>query len=177
MKQKQYIKKVVYAAMIAAAYTAISLALAPITYGMVQFRVAEAMTILPIYSPVAIWGLTLGCAITNFVGASTGANFLGILDVFIGTAATLVSAVFTRMLRKYRWKKLPILATIPPVLINAVVIGAEWCYFETGRLLTWQFFSFAAFIAAGQLGACTVMGLVLSAALEKSRVSNRLLEL
>ena len=95
MKQ-QKLRGVITAAVIAAAYAALSLALAPLSFGQIQIRAAEAFTLLPIYSPYAVWGVTLGCAITNAAGVATGANFLGIIDVFAGTAASLVSAPASR---------------------------------------------------------------------------------
>lgn len=81
-------------ALIAAAYTALSLALAPLSFGYAQVRVSEALTLLPLFSPNAVWGVTLGCALTNAVGAAMGVNF-GVADVVFGTLATLVSALLT----------------------------------------------------------------------------------
>ncbi len=176
-KGQQRIRQMVYAAVIAAAYTTLSMVLAPISFGYIQFRVAEALAILPVFGPSAIWGLTLGCAITNLIGMSTGANFLGLLDVFVGTLATLFAATVTYLLRNRRWKGLPVLSSLPPVLFNAVFIGAEWCFVATGRLFTWAFFSFAGFVALGQLGACVVLGLLLYAALEKTHASRFLRQL
>ncbi|MEG2698948.1 MAG: QueT transporter family protein, partial [Ruthenibacterium sp.] len=58
-------KKLVRCALIAALYAAISLALTPITYGMMQARISEALTLLPILTPDAIAGVALGCFLTN----------------------------------------------------------------------------------------------------------------
>lgn len=79
------LRQITAAGVIAAAYAALSLVLATITFGPVQCRVSEALTLLPVLSPAAIWGVTLGCAITNGVGAATGANFLGLIDLLVGT--------------------------------------------------------------------------------------------
>jgi len=166
------IRKIVYSAIIAALYTTISIVLAPISFGQVQFRVAEAMTILPIFSPSAIWGLALGCAITNFIGMSTGASILGAADIVLGTCATIIAAFMTRAFRKRRIKGLPVLSTLPPVFVNAVVIGAELCFVMRGTILTWEFFIIAGFVALGQFGACTGLGLMLSAALEKTKAAD-----
>ena len=81
--------------LIAAAYAALSLALTPFTFGQVQCRVSEALTLLPVLCPSSVWGVTLGCVVTNLVGASAGTNFLGIADVFLGSAATLVAGLMT----------------------------------------------------------------------------------
>lgn len=161
-------KKLVFAAVIAAAYSALSLLLAPISFGQVQCRVAEALTILPVFNTAAIWGVTLGCMITNFIGISTGANILGAMDVFVGTAATLIAALLTARLGKYRTLGLPLLATLPPVLINALAIGLE-LNLAVAPAGTWNMLPvFAGFIAFGQLGSCTLLGLLLFRALERS---------
>lgn len=167
MKQ-QKLRGVITAAVIAAAYAALSLALAPLSFGQIQIRAAEAFTLLPIYSPYAVWGVTLGCAITNAAGVATGANFLGIIDVFAGTAASLVSALLTARLGSSRLHGLPIAASLPPVFINALVIGAEWCYVTTGQILTPAFFLYFGLIAAGQFAACSGLGLLLISALERT---------
>ena len=76
-------------AVIAALYFALSAAVPVITYGPVQFRVAEALTLLPFFMPEAIWGVTLGCLLTNAFSA------FGIYDVVFGTLTTLVAALIT----------------------------------------------------------------------------------
>ena len=75
------IRSMVRTAMIAAIYTALSLLLAPFSYGPVQVRVSEALTLLPVLSGEAIPGIVLGCALANAVGFATGANMLGFLDI------------------------------------------------------------------------------------------------
>lgn len=132
------LRQITAAGVIAAAYAALSLVLASITFGPVQCRVSEALTLLPVLSPAAVWGVTLGCAITNGVGAATGANFLGMVDLFVGTAATLLAAVASRLLGKIRIGGAPWLSALPPILFNAVAIGAEWCYAPPGRSM-WHF--------------------------------------
>ncbi len=157
--------------LIAAAYAALSLALTPFTFGQVQCRVSEALTLLPVLCPSSVWGVTLGCVVTNLVGASAGTNFLGIADVFLGSAATLAAGLMTARLGKYRWKGLPVLASLPPVLLNAIVVGGEWCYVMTGGLAPLPFLTFGGFIALGQLVSCCGLGLVMIYALEKSGAS------
>lgn len=112
--QNRTLRQLTAAGVIAAAYAALSLVLAPITFGPVQCRISEALTLLPVISPAAIWGVTLGCAVTNGVGAATGANFLGLVDLPVGTAATLLAAVATRLLGKIRFGGLPWLSALPP---------------------------------------------------------------
>ena len=71
--------------MIAAIYTVVSLVLAPFTYGNVQVRIAEALTLLPLIYKPSIWGVTLGCFLTNLIGAMLGINPTGFLDAIIPT--------------------------------------------------------------------------------------------
>lgn len=163
--QNRTLRQLTAAGVIAAAYAALSLVLAPITFGPVQCRISEALTLLPVISPAAIWGVTLGCAVTNGVGAATGVNFLGLLDILVGTAATLLAAVLTRLLGKCRFGGLPWLSALPPILINAVAIGAEWCYAATGSINV-AFWVFAGQIALGQLLPC-LLGVWLVSLLER----------
>ena len=155
-------------ALIAAAYTALSLALAPLSFGYAQIRVSEALTLLPLFSPNAIWGVTLGCALTNAVGAATGANF-GMADVIFGTLATLISAVITSRLGKFRVKGLPVAASLPPVIINALVVGVELWYFTSAPLLICMLG-----VAFGQLISCCGLGLLLVKAMERTGVDKML---
>ncbi|MFV0401648.1 MAG: QueT transporter family protein [Oscillospiraceae bacterium] len=158
-------------AMIMALYTALCLALAPLSYGVVQVRAAEALTVLAVYSPLAGVGLTLGCALSNLVGFLTGQNPL-VLDIFFGTFATGIAAWMSWMLRKVRWKGLPVASTLPPVLVNALVIGLELTWLENGGPAV--FALNAASIAAGQALSCMVLGLLLFSLLDRTGVGNKL---
>ena len=98
-------------ALIAALYAALTLLLAPISYGALQCRISEAMTILPILLPQAIPGLFVGCLIANL--------YTGLLtDVIFGSLATLLAATGTFLLRKR-----PLLAAACPVAANGVIVG------------------------------------------------------
>lgn len=100
--------KLVRTAVIAALYAALTLAVAPIAYGAVQFRISEALTILPLFCPEAIVGLTIGCFLANIPS--------GLWDMFLGALATLVAATLTRVSRKWYF------GIIPPVVVNAFVV-------------------------------------------------------
>ncbi len=154
-------------AMVAAMYTALTLVIPAASFGLTQFRVAEILTILPIFTPAAIPGLTVGCMVSNIIGLSIGANLAGIWDVIFGPLATLTAALLTYYLRKIRWAGLPILSTLPPVLINAAVIGLEL----TLVLLTFSWRNYAiAFLSVGigQLVACAFCGLILFVMLNRT---------
>jgi uncharacterized membrane protein len=99
-------------AIIAALYAAITLLFAPISYGPVQFRVSEALTMLAVLFPQAIPGLTLGCLIANLLGSATP------WDIVFGTFATLLAALLTRHFRKNLW-----VAATAPVVCNALIVG------------------------------------------------------
>lgn len=105
------------AGIIAAVYAALTLLPIP-QYGGIQFRVAEAMTVLPFFFPEAIPGLAVGCFLANLLGSPF------VLDWVFGTLATLLAALWTSRL-KNRY-----LAPVPPVVCNAVIVGAEIAWFS-----------------------------------------------
>ncbi len=166
--QKLNTNKLARIALIAALYAALSLALSPLSYGAVQIRFSEALTLLPVIMPGAVIGVTVGCFVTNLVGVFTGANILGVLDVFFGTLATFCAAVCTLRLKHIRTKGLPLAAAVPPVLINAVVIGAELTFVTVGTFNTAVFLVQSLWVALGQFAACFVLGTWLVRFIEKS---------
>jgi len=140
----------VRAALIAAAYALLVIFFAPLSYGPVQVRIAEALTLLPWLWVEAVPGLFLGCLIANLFGG------FGLIDVIFGSSATLVAAVMTRMMPS------KVLAAAPPVVINALVVGGYLSY------LTEVSFPFAAmYVGVGEAIACYALGLPLLAALER----------
>lgn len=100
-------------AIIAALYAALTILLAPISYGSVQFRVSEALCILPIFTPAAIPGLFIGCIISNLFNPTAS-----MIDIIFGSLATLIAALLTRKLRGNVW-----LAALPPVILNGLIVG------------------------------------------------------
>ncbi len=99
------------AAVIAAIYTVLVVAFQPISFGPIQFRIAEALTILPFFSPAAIPGVTIGCFLSALF---TGAD---VLDMIFGSMATLIAAFLSYKLRRHRF-----LVPIPPIVANALII-------------------------------------------------------
>lgn len=170
MLDRNSLPQLTAAGMIAAAYAALALATAPFSFGAVQCRISEALTLLPVLSPAAVWGVTLGCVITNTVGAATGANFLGALDILCGTLATLAAAWLSRRWQGIRLHGMPLLSVLPPVLLNAVIVGAEWCWALTGELCGF-FWLAAGQIALGQLPPC-LLGAWLVHLLERRGLGN-----
>mgnify|MGYP004518524499 FL=1 len=124
-------------AMIAAVYTVVSLALAPISYGNIQVRIAEALTILPLLYKPSIYGVTLGCFLTNLLGAFMGVNPTGFIDAIIGTLATFLAVECTYMLKDKTVKGFPLWSVLMPVIFNFFFVGAELAvlYFEGNVVL------------------------------------------
>ena len=155
-------KRMVRCAMIAALYTAVSLALAPLSYNAVQVRVAEALTLLPVFTPDAIIGVTLGCFLTNLLGSTP-------VDAVFGTLATLAAALVTWRLRGVRWHSLPVLSALAPVVINALVVGAE-ITLMVGEAASWPVLAMNMLtVGLGEVVSCVVLGLALVKCVEKNR--------
>ena len=98
-------------AVIAALYVALTLIFAPISFGPIQVRIAEALCILPMFTSAAIPGLFIGCMIANLLGGGI------MLDVIFGSLATLIGAVLGYILRNNRW-----LVPVPAVIANTLII-------------------------------------------------------
>ncbi len=155
------------ASMIAAIYAALTFFgnFFGLSYGPVQIRFSEALTILPIFTPAAIPGLTIGCFIAN-IGS------FNLLDMVFGTLATLIAAILTYLLKNIKFKKLPLLAILPPVVINAVVIGIEIAIFFLPEGFSAYGFLIAALeVGAGQIIACYGLGLPLYLTLKSQKFS------
>ena len=156
--------------LIAALYFCLSMAFAPISFGNIQMRVAEALTILPAITPLGTVGVTLGCALTNFYGVTTGANLLGFMDIFIGSFATFTAAIATEKLKNVTLKGMPVAATLPPVIFNAVIIGGELAFVFNGSVFSPAFFLYALQVGAGQFLSCTILGLIVLKAIKKAKI-------
>lgn len=170
MNKQDRVIRLAQAGLIAALYAALTLLVQPLSFGAVQLRVSELLTVLPVYTPAAIPGLTVGCFLSNLIGLSSGANPAGGWDLLFGTAATALSAVLTYALRNKRLKGSPVWATLPPVVLNALIVGTE-LYVVYGGLPLWLH---VVWVAAGQLVACTLGGLLLAWTLEKTGASHYL---
>lgn len=165
------IKTMTVIAMVAAIYTVVSIALAPISYGNIQVRIAEALTLLPIIFTPAIWGVTLGCALTNLIGVFMGVNILGFVDVFVGTLATFLAAVCSYKLKGIKWKNIPILSILMPVLFNALFIGLELAFvFFPGESFWMGFALSAGQVGLGEFLSCFIIGIPLITVLKKSKI-------
>ena len=154
-------------AVIGAFYAVLTIALAPISFGVVQFRVSEALTILPLFTPAAIPGLTVGCIISNFVGTLMGANLAGAWYVLFGSAATLAAALCTYAMRNIKFKSLPLLSYLPPIVFNALIVGGELFFMLPAEFsLTLGVLS----VGAGEAVVVFVLGIPLYYLLKKTKI-------
>lgn len=116
-----YIARVgVIAAVYAACTLVAMLFLGSLAWGPIQFRVSEALCVLALFTPAAVPGLTLGCAIANVANiALSGTGMLGLLDVVFGSLATFLGALFT-----WKMRSRPLVALAGPVIANALIVPA-----------------------------------------------------
>lgn len=150
-------------AIIAALYVALTYAGAPLAYGGVQFRISEALTILPVFTPAAIPGLTIGCLLGNL------GSPLGITDVICGTLATLLAALLVRLTAGITLRGFPILAPLFPVLCNGIIVGAELAILTLPEGFTFAgFLTMAGGVALGEVTVCIILGSLLWLAIHKS---------
>ena len=149
------LRKLCRAAVIGALYAAVTLLLAPISYGNLQCRVSEALCILPWFFPETAWGLFVGCLLANLVGGN------GPLDIVFGSLATLFACLITARLKRR------VMALLPPVIVNAVMVGARLAYGITPGTFWAAYPVFALEVAVGEAIAMYVLGLPLSYLLER----------
>lgn len=157
----------VQGAVIAALYAALTIlqnVLIPGSASMaVQFRVAEALTVLACFTPAAIPGLTIGCVIANISSLST----LGPYDLIFGSVASLCAALAMWALRNVRWFKLPVLAALMPAVMNFLFVGFEIeFFFVPGGFHFGDFLLQGGLVALGELAVLFVLGLPLSRLLD-----------
>ena len=150
------------AAMVAALYAVMSYFgnIFGLTFGPIQFRFAEALTVLPFLFPATVPGLFVGCLITNLLSP------YGPLDIVVGSVATLIAALWTSRV-KNRW-----MAPLPPVICNAVLVGFTIGWAEAGGYTAalpaaWVFNGLT--VGLGELGACYVLGMLLLYVLPRVR--------
>ena len=149
-------------ALIAALYAALTLAFQPLSYGLAQLRISEAITVLPFFLPgPAVPGLTVGCLVANLIAGN------GIYDVVFGTLATLIAAVATSKIKNR------FLAPAPAVIANALIVG-PMLYFVlvVPQAMSIPLYLVMLQVGLGELAACYGLGLPLLLLLNKNR--NRL---
>lgn len=165
--------KLAVSAVIAAVYAALTIALAPFSYGPVQFRVSEALTVLPFLIPSTVWGLFAGCVLANLYTGS-------ILDIIFGSLATLGAALCTAYFGKQgSTVKTRLLGCLMPVVFNAVIVGAvlTWGYgfqeFES-PLASYGFNALT--VGIGEAGVLYLIGYTLLRQLPKLKFFREMME-
>lgn len=143
------------AAMIAAIYVVLVEVFAPISFSAIQCRIAEALTILPYFTPAAIPGVALGCLIANILGGSA------MLDIIFGTLATLLGAVGSYAVRSHKWA-----VPLPPIIANTLIVPwvLRFAYAESAPI-----YFLMATVGIGEVIACGIFGMILLFALQKYR--------
>ena len=141
-------------ALIAAVYVVLTMVFAPFSFSEIQVRIAEALTILPLFTPAAIPGLFIGCLLGNILGGAA------LPDIIFGSLATLIGAYGTWMLRNAK----PFLAPRPPILSNVAIIPFV-LRFAYGINLPIPFMMLT--VGIGEVLSCGVLGLLLYYALQK----------
>lgn len=168
-KSKKRIRFVVFNGIIAALYVVLTYMLAPISYGPVQARVSEVLTIFPIFSGATIPGVALGCVISNIINPEN----LGPVDIIGGTLATVIAGVFSYLIgKKNKW-----LGIIPPIVANGLIVGGylPFLLVDPGSTVTVQTVLFTMLtVAAGEAAVMVVLGLPLIAVIKNTGLKNKL---
>jgi len=159
--QKWTTRDIAFSAMVAAIYFVLSYFgnIFGLTFGVVQVRFAEALTVLPFLFPATAPGLALGCLITNLLSP------YGPMDIIFGTLATAAAALWT--MKMPRWY----LAALPPVVVNMLILPPMWAWAEAGAVNAafWTACGFNALtFAVGEVIACYGLGTLLLKAIPRN---------
>ncbi len=161
MKNRKKIINVSIAALVAALYvvlTYLASALGLASFA-IQVRFSEALTILPVFTPAAIPGLFIGCILANIL---TGC---ALWDVIFGSLATLLGAFGTYFLRKHK-----ILATLPPIISNTIIVPFVLLNIYN---LDGTYWLFALTVCIGEIISCGILGSILRKSLERRNLFDR----
>ena len=156
---KKRVRFITYSAIIAALYVILTglSAVLHLASGPIQIRLAEALTVLPVFTPTAIPGLFLGCVLANFLTGSL------IWDVVFGSLATLIGAIGTYFLRK----KSKYLAALPPIVSNMLIVPAVLQYVYGEEQVYWILMLT---VGVGEILSAGVCGLILHKTLSKTKL-------
>lgn len=146
-------RQMVYGAAIAAIYVVLTMIFQPISFGPIQFRISEALCVLPYFTPAAVPGVFIGCLISNVLGGAV------IMDVVFGSLATLIGAIGSRLLRENRY-----LVSLPPIVSNTLIIPWVLKYaYGAGDMIWFMMIT----VGIGEILAIGVLGQLLITALDK----------
>ena len=160
-------RNLITAAVVGALYAVLTMVLAPISYGALQFRVSEVLCILPFFMPSTAWGLFVGCIVANLMSTA------GILDVVFGSLATLITCLCIAWCGKMgNTLKARLIACFMPVVWNGLIVGATLTIALAGLNPLTHFGAFLIYagqVALGELGVMYIIGLPLMTYLPKQR--------
>lgn len=168
-------RSLVIAGITGAVYAALTMFLAPISYGAVQFRISEALCVLPFFCPATAVGLAIGCMIANLLSTA------GILDIVFGAMATLLASLCVARLGK-SYRKTGVLPSIAecalacamPVLFNGPIIGVVLALTLTPGSFWSGFWLFLFQVAVGEAGVMFLIGIPLMRRLPRTTVFQKL---
>lgn len=163
--KKITIRQIAFCGIVAAMYAVLTICTSAFAYGPIQFRIAEALCILPAINPVATIGLTLGCLIANLFSTVSA------LDIVVGTAATLLACLLVQQIKK-AW-----LVPVPVIVCNAIIVGAEIAFVSAPDTFWSSFVLFGAQVGLGELAVMYVLGLPLLLVLRKNGLDKRIAQL
>lgn len=142
-------------AVIAAIYVVLVLIFDTFSFGPIQFRIAEMLTIMPYFTPAAIPGLFVGCLIANIIGGGL------IWDIVFGSIATLIGVIGSYLVRKNKW-----LVPLPPIIANMVIVPfiLKYAYGYDGLLVYFMFT-----VGLSEIIVCGIIGMALLTVMAKNR--------
>lgn len=150
--------------LIAGLYAAVTILTTSFAYGNIQFRLSEALCLLAALEPSLTVGLTLGCLIANLFSTVSA------LDIIVGTAATLLSCLLLRYVKK------SVLLPLPVILCNALMVGAMLAAVSLPREEFWAGLAlFGLEVGAGETAVLYALGLPLYRFIQKTQLIERLL--
>jgi uncharacterized membrane protein len=168
MNRKTLLRKTAVSGVIAALYVALTLAFAPISYLNIQFRISEALMLMPLLFPESWIGLTVGCLLANLLNPEGAV----IWDVIFGTLATALAGLVTsKMNNKF-------LAPLPTVILNGVIVGVviTFAYTDVSGMSTAATLGLMGLnmltVAAGETAVCYVLGVPLVFAMSKTGLAD-----
>lgn len=150
-------KKMVFGALVGALYAALTLAIPFMSFLPNQLRVSEALTVLPYFSSYSVVGIFVGCLVSNILSP------YGVLDIVIGSLASLIAALFTYYIGRSNFRYKKIIAPLPAVIVNAIMIG--WLISYSSNT---PFMVNAISVGFGQLLSCYILGLPLLFFIDKN---------
>ena len=154
---KNQLKTLLRYAMIASIYVVLTFVSYPLSYGAVQFRIAEALVLICFYRKDYAIPLIIGCLLANIPSP------MGIVDVFFGTIATALSVLCIAKSKNL------LVASIFPAIFNGILVGLEIALLETGSSFPMTWFISASWVFLGEFVVVTIFGVVLWKLLSKKQ--------